>query len=364
MHMSFFGALFKGLSALVVSVLALGLFSSAAVPTASFTMSPPNPVMGQPVQFADTSTGSPTSWSWNFGDGQSSTLQNPAHAFAGPGSFNVTVTAFNASGSTQQTQPVIVSPIDTLRLNNKGNNAFTVKLIATNQHNGNVQGAGQAIPQNDLFGYFSLPSLTGSPDNPEVFVKILDGRGINGQFWVFYGHLTDLIYDITVTEVATGFVKTYHKDPGNSPGGFDTSGFDLAPTATATSTPTPTPTPTRTPTPTLTPTASASATRIVNVGGSGNYFSDSQSGNGGTTIRVGETVKWVWIGNTHSTTSGSCSGGGGYYDDPSCTGDGQWDSGPTMPPSTFSRSFTTPGTYKYYCTVHGGAMTGTVVVQP
>ncbi|HEV2064605.1 MAG TPA: hypothetical protein VGS00_08645, partial [Thermoanaerobaculia bacterium] len=64
--------------------------------------------------------------------------------------------------------------------------------------------------------------------------------------WVFYGHLTDLIYDITVTEIATGLVKTYHKDAGNSAGGFDTAGFHPTPTPTATplvtSTPTPTPT--------------------------------------------------------------------------------------------------------------------------
>jgi hypothetical protein len=127
---------------------------------------------------------------------------------------------------------------DTLRLN--ASHAFLVTLVATNQHNGNVQGAGLAIPQNDLFGYFSLPTLTGQPTNPEVFVKILDGRPINGQFWVFYGHLTDLIYDLTVTEEATGHVKTYHKAAGNSAGGFDTSGFAATATPSA-ATPTPTP---------------------------------------------------------------------------------------------------------------------------
>ena len=129
---------------------------------------------------------------------------------------------------------------DTLVLNSS--HPFEVRLVATNQHNGNVQGAGLAIPQNDLFGYFSLPSLTGDPKNPEVFVKVLDGTQINGQYWVFYGHLTDLIYDLTVTEVATGFSKTYHKDAGNSAGGFDTSGFAATPTPGA-ATPTPTPPP-------------------------------------------------------------------------------------------------------------------------
>lgn len=103
--------------------------------------------------------------------------------------------------------------------------SFNISLVATNQHNGNVQGAGVALPQTDTFGYFSLPSITGNPSNPEVFVKILDARTVNGNFWVFYGHLTDLIYDLTVTENATGRTKTYHKDAGVTAGGAFTTDF-------------------------------------------------------------------------------------------------------------------------------------------
>jgi hypothetical protein len=103
--------------------------------------------------------------------------------------------------------------------------SFNVTLTATNQHNGNVQGAGLALAQTDTFGYFSLPSITGNPSNPEVFVKILDARGVNGNYWVFYGHLTDLIYDITVTDNVTHISKTYHKFEGVTPGGAITTDF-------------------------------------------------------------------------------------------------------------------------------------------
>jgi len=238
----------KGLSIMLVSLLAVGITASQAAPSANFVSKPDgSAVVGQVVQFNDSSTGGPTSWSWDFGDGQTSTDRNPTHVFGGPGVFQVTLTV-GGSGSSRVVQQVVVTTEDTLQLNNRGNHPFTVRLTATDQRTGRT-GPGQAIPQSDLFGFFSLPALTQNPDNPEVFVKILDGTPINGEFWVFYGHLTDLVYDLTVTEVATGIVKTYHKDAGNSAGGFDTSGFHAAvPTPSATPTP-PAPTPTPTPTP-------------------------------------------------------------------------------------------------------------------
>ncbi|HEB88807.1 MAG TPA: PKD domain-containing protein, partial [Deltaproteobacteria bacterium] len=52
------------------------------------------------VQFTDTSTGvPPTSWMWDFGDGTTSTAQNPAHTYTSIGAYTVTFTATNAFGS-------------------------------------------------------------------------------------------------------------------------------------------------------------------------------------------------------------------------------------------------------------------------
>ncbi|MBV4357028.1 PKD domain-containing protein [Parasegetibacter sp. MAH-26] len=52
------------------------------------------------VTFTDTTKGSPTTWSWNFGDGSTSTLQNPAHTYARTGLFNVTLAVKNGNGCT------------------------------------------------------------------------------------------------------------------------------------------------------------------------------------------------------------------------------------------------------------------------
>ncbi|MFA6954716.1 MAG: Calx-beta domain-containing protein [Thermoanaerobaculia bacterium] len=101
---------------------------------------------------------------------------------------------------------------------------FKVTLTARDQRTGNTA-QGVSMPKNDLFGYFSLPGLTGDPTNPEVFVKVLDGTPVNGHNWIFFAGLTDLEYTLTVVDVTTGSLKTYTKKPGSACGGFDTNGL-------------------------------------------------------------------------------------------------------------------------------------------
>jgi PKD repeat protein len=50
-------------------------------------------------QFADQSTGAPTSWLWNFGDGTTSTLQNPTHIYGANGTYTVSLKATNVYGT-------------------------------------------------------------------------------------------------------------------------------------------------------------------------------------------------------------------------------------------------------------------------
>jgi PKD repeat protein len=84
-------------------------------PSASFTGSPTSGAAPLTVSFTDTSTGSPTAWSWNFGDGGTSTLRNPSHTFTTPNSYSVTLTASNAGGSNTFTRAnyIVVAGADT-----------------------------------------------------------------------------------------------------------------------------------------------------------------------------------------------------------------------------------------------------------
>ena len=63
-------------------------------PEASFTFQR----VDNQVAFTDTSTGNPTIWRWDFGDGNTSTSRNPTHVYASSGSYLVTLTVRNSVG--------------------------------------------------------------------------------------------------------------------------------------------------------------------------------------------------------------------------------------------------------------------------
>jgi len=53
---------------------------------------------GNPVQFTDASLNNPTSWNWDFGDGETSTVQHPTHTYLSSGEFNITLIVSNQTG--------------------------------------------------------------------------------------------------------------------------------------------------------------------------------------------------------------------------------------------------------------------------
>jgi len=81
------------------------------------------------------------------------------------------------------------------------------------------QGAGQSVPLTSDTGYFWFFQQS----NVEVIVKVLDGRALNGHFWVFYGALTDIEYELTVVDTQTGKRATYKNPAGRMASVGDTS---------------------------------------------------------------------------------------------------------------------------------------------
>jgi plastocyanin len=67
---------------------------------------------------------------------------------------------------------------------------------------------------------------------------------------------------------------------------------------------------------------------------------------------VGDTITWVWVNGTHTTTSLSVPAGAASWDKPMTRAD-----------SIFSYTLTVAGTYNYDCTIHAPTMAGTIVVS-
>jgi len=103
-----------------------GSGGSTGSPTANFAWIPSEPKTGETVYFTDQSSGGPTSWSWNFGDGGISAIQNPNHVFSAPGSYQVNLTVANESGSNSLTKTVVVSQSGTI----PSNKSYVLPVVA------------------------------------------------------------------------------------------------------------------------------------------------------------------------------------------------------------------------------------------
>jgi PKD repeat protein len=83
-----------------------------AAPVAAFSADVLTGEAPLPVSFTDESTGAPTSWSWDFGDGNGSSEQHASHTYQDPGTYSVTLVAASDCGadSLVQVDHVLVTP--------------------------------------------------------------------------------------------------------------------------------------------------------------------------------------------------------------------------------------------------------------
>ncbi len=95
------------------------------------------------------------------------------------------------------------------------------RVEATWKDFGNRTGAGRSLPLTPDTG--ALWFFDSS--NVEVVVKVIDGRSLNGNFWVFYGALSNVEYRLTVTDTLTGRQKTYTNPSGRFASVGDTAAF-------------------------------------------------------------------------------------------------------------------------------------------
>jgi plastocyanin len=162
----------------------------------------------------------------------------------------------------------------------------------------------------------------------------------------------------------TGASPTPTSSPEVSPSPTTTATPTETPTASPTESPSPLVTPTETPTPLSTPTGSPSpqaspgttpsappaATQVnVAIPANSTGLGPQAYGTNPLVVSAGTTVTWTNNDSVpHSATSDS----------------GIWDSGVLQPGESFSFTFDQPGTYSYFCTVHGQqSMSGVITVS-
>jgi gliding motility-associated-like protein len=81
----------------------LSIIAFAQAPTANFTATPVSGCSPLVVNFTDQSTAGPTTWYWDFGNGATSELKNPSTTYFIPGTYTVTLTVTNTSGTNTKT---------------------------------------------------------------------------------------------------------------------------------------------------------------------------------------------------------------------------------------------------------------------
>lgn len=137
--------------------------AAAVAPVANFSASPTSGTAPLTVQFTDTSTGTVTAWSWDFGDGTTpSTQQNPSHTYATTGTYTVKLTTTNSAGSNAKTQNGYITVSSNTGTGGSSAGKFQQDSVAPNlvvmeaEHfNGNTAQSGYTWQATTSYGNYS-----------------------------------------------------------------------------------------------------------------------------------------------------------------------------------------------------------------
>ena len=82
------GSIYNSRDNLIDDIMVVGM-SIGIPPVADFAADNTDICEGNTINFTDNSTNTPTSWSWDFGDGNTSTQQSPSHLYSTAGTYTV-----------------------------------------------------------------------------------------------------------------------------------------------------------------------------------------------------------------------------------------------------------------------------------
>jgi PKD repeat protein len=148
-------------------------------PIASFTVNTTTVPFGTAIQFTDTSTENPGTWTWDFGDDNTSNEQNPSYVYDQAGVYNVSLTVVNCNGSdtsasltiTVQEPPAITYDPDSFIINLEAGTSTTEMLNLCN------------VGQGDLTAMLGIEGEANQTGYVLDFTTSEEGEGFNWQLF-------------------------------------------------------------------------------------------------------------------------------------------------------------------------------------
>ena len=143
--------------------------------------------LGDTINFSDQSAGISSSWEWNFGDGNTSTEQNPVHTYSSAGIYTVKLTITNDFSSDIETKPdyIVVQTVPSIITTDASSFTATTAILG-----GNVTSDGhtEVTERGIYYGTSSNPESTGTKiqigSGSGSFYKTITGLTINTTYFV------------------------------------------------------------------------------------------------------------------------------------------------------------------------------------
>ncbi|PLX00882.1 MAG: hypothetical protein C0591_00455 [Marinilabiliales bacterium] len=106
----------------------IAIIVASNIPVSDFTATPTSGGVPLTVNFTDQSTNNPTSWEWDFGDGNNSNEQNPSHVYNDMGVYDITLTVANDDGSDTKTGSNFIIAKDVFTDSRDGQNYYIITI--------------------------------------------------------------------------------------------------------------------------------------------------------------------------------------------------------------------------------------------
>ena len=200
---------------LIISVFFLSNCSKEEELSVSFTMDKTNAEVGETITFTNTSQYA-TSYEWDFGDGNSSTEENPTHSYSSTGVFSITLTANGEGGSGTAAKSVTIwdlvleNTFNGNSVNFQGPTDFKTQPVKINFYNqGSSRAAANLVKHKgdfshqDMLDLYFVDGISYDHHNPNLVTEVggfyREIEANNSDTWI--GNLEPGLYTLVSARI-------------------------------------------------------------------------------------------------------------------------------------------------------------------